>query len=437
MNYSTSVDTNAVTATSPVDATGLSRLYRKVGLRVLPLLILGYMLAYMDRVNISFAKLQMQHDLGMSEAVYGLAAGIFFIGYLLFEVPSNLLLERIGARKTLARIMMLWGITSASMLFVRDTHALYLLRFLLGAFEAGFGPGMLFYLTRWYGATRRARVTSYVLLASPAAGIIGGPIATWIMAHFDTLMGLAGWQWLFLVEGLPCVLLGLTIWFHLDETPAGARWLTDAEKTMLSENIVVTEKAVHHAFGAVLRDWRIHALAFSYFCMINGLYAVSFWLPTLIRSAGVTKASSVGLLSSLPYIAAVTTMVLAARYSDLKGERRLHSMIACFIAAAALAVTATTLWSLPVSLAALIVATAATYASYTVFWAIPGDYLKGRAAAGGIAYINSVGQIGGFVSPLIIGALKTLTGSLQAGLLAIVGLLFAGAFSLSLNRLKR
>ncbi|SMG53199.1 MFS transporter [Paraburkholderia susongensis] len=409
-------------------------LYRRIGLRLLPLLALSYMLAYMDRVNISFAKAQMQAHIGLSESAYGFAAGVFFIGYVIFEVPSNLLLVKIGARRTLSRIMVLWGIASASMLFVREPHTFYALRFLLGVFEAGFGPGLLYYLTLWYGPKRRARVMAYLLLASPVAGIIGGPLSTLIMTSLDGVAGLWGWQWLFLVEGTPCVLIGILLFFVLDDGPQHARWLSAKDRQLVAREVSGEKAARHSGLAGVARDWRVYALSFSYFCMISGLYAISFWLPTLLRAVGVTRPLAIGFLAALPYIAAVITMVSVAIHSDRSGEQRWHSSISCLIAAALLFVTASNLHNVAVALPALVVATGAIYAGYTVFWAIPANYLKGAAAAGGLAFINSVGLIGGFVSPLIIGRIKDATGSLQAGLSVIAALLALGAVMLACNR---
>jgi sugar phosphate permease len=412
----------------------MDALYRRIDWRLLPPLMFAYMLAYLDRVNISFAKLQMQQQLGFSESVYGLGAGIFFIGYVLFEVPSNLLLARIGARRTLSRIMILWGATSSAMLFARSTSSFYVLRFLLGVFEAGFGPGMLYYLTLWYCKKRRARVMSYVLLASPVAGIIGGPLSTSIMFGMHGHFGLAGWQWLFLVEGLPCVAMGVFLFFWLDDSPKNAAWLIPAEKQLIAEQVDAAGSATHQRFVTVLKDLRIYVLSLSYFGMIAALYALSFWLPTLLRTAGVTRTLSVGLYSSLPYIAAVVSMLTYARHSDRTGERRRHSAIACLVGATMFAVAASTLHRLYICLPALILAAGAIYAAYTVFWTIPSEYLKGTAAAGGIALINSLGLVGGFVSPLLIGGLKTVTGSLSAGLYVISALLVLAVGLLTFDR---
>ncbi|MGY8525305.1 MFS transporter [Paracidovorax citrulli] len=413
----------------------LAGVYRKISLRILPFLLLCYVFAYLDRVNIGFAKLQMQQDVGLSDAIYGLGAGIFFLGYVMFEVPSNLLLARIGARRTISRIMVLWGITSACMLFVHDATSFYVLRFLLGVFEAGFAPGMIFYLTYWYGGARMARVMAVVMLAGPIGGMAGGPVSTWLMTALAGAHGLAGWQWMFLVEGLPCVLLGVVAYFYLDDKPAQARWLTDRERRLLADDIGTTQAGGHHSFRTVLRDPRIYALAFGYFCLISGIYAVSFWLPTILKGAGVTSTLAIGMYSAVPYVAAAVFMFVFARSSDRRQERRWHSAMLAFVGAGALAAAAVTADNLMLSLVTITVATASMWAAYTVFWAMPAEYLKGTAAAGGIALINSIGLLGGFVSPTLIGYVKGLTGSMEGGLLSMVVLLVAGGIVILANRL--
>jgi D-galactonate transporter len=414
----------------------LAGIYRRVAWRLLPFLLLCYVLAYVDRVNISFAKLQMQHELAMSDAVYGFAAGVFFLGYMLFEVPSNLLLEKIGARKTISRIMVLWGITSASMLFVHDARSFYFLRFLLGVFEAGFAPGMILYLTYWFSDARRARVMAVVLMGGPVAGIVGGPFATFIMTALDKVHGLAGWQWLFLAEGLPCVVLGLVALWFLDDSPRDARWLADAEKTLLAEDLrAAGERSRHTAFNVALRDPRVYAMAFIYFCLICGLYTVSFWLPSLLKAAGVTDTIELGWLSALPYLVTVVAVPFIARHSDRRRERRLHSAIAAVIGAIAMLVASRVGHHIGGTLLFMTAATVGIYAAYVVFWSIPTAYLKGTAAAGGIALINSLGLLGGWLSPSLIGWLKEATGTLESGLIAMAVILFAGSVSILLLRL--
>lgn len=409
-------------------------LYRKLNWRLLPFLLLCYTFAYLDRVNIGFAKLAMQSDLGISDAVYGLGAGIFFLGYVLFEIPSNLLLPRIGARKTISRIMVLWGLTSAGMMFVHDETTFYAMRFLLGVFEAGFAPGMIFYLTYWYGQRRMAGVMAVVMLAGPIGGAFGSPLSAWLMTGLSGAHGLAGWQWMFVVEGLPCVLFGVLALKVLSDRPADAKWLTDDEKRLLSAELHTTD-AGHHSFGQVVRDPRVYLLAFAYFTIICGIYAVSFWLPSIIKADGVTDTMQIGLYSMIPYVCAAIAMVVIGRRSDRRGERRFHSAVPALIGAIALAVATTANGNLAVSLVGMTIATSMIWAAYTVFWAIPSQYLKGDAAAGGIALINTIGLIGGFLSPTIIGAIHSATGSMAAGLLVMVALLVAGAAVLVANRL--
>ncbi|MCV6901598.1 MFS transporter [Achromobacter xylosoxidans] len=412
----------------------LAPLYRKITWRLLPFLLLCYVFAYLDRINIGFAKLQMQQDIGISDAVYGLGAGIFFLGYVMFEVPSNLLLTRIGARRTISRIMVLWGLTSASMLFVQGEWSFYVLRFMLGVFEAGFAPGMIFYLTYWYSQSRMAGVMAVVMLAGPIGGIVGGPVSAWIMTAFSGAHGLDGWQWMFLLEGLPCVLLGVIAFRYLDDKPAEARWLSAEEKALLAADLDSRGAHKKHAFAQVLRDPAIYGMALTYFCLICGIYAVSFWLPTLLKLAGVQDTMQIGLYSAIPYVAAAVFMLWFARSSDRMRERRWHTLVPALLAGVALCVATAAPTQFALSLTAITLATGFMWAAYTVFWAIPSQYLQGEAAAGGIALINSIGLLGGFLSPSIIGWVKESTGSLAGGLYAISALLVAGALLLLVNR---
>ncbi|MCS3472290.1 D-galactonate transporter [Pseudomonas sp. JUb42] len=410
----------------PADDSALRAVYRKVSWRLLPFLLLCYVLAYLDRVNISYAKIAMQQEFGLTDAAYGLAAGIFFIGYVMFEVPSNLWLARVGVRRTLSRIMLLWGATSTAMLFVHDSTSFYVLRFFLGVFEAGFAPGMILYLTFWFSGKRRAQVMACVLLAGPVSNIIGGPLSTWIMCAFADSHGLAGWQWMFILEGAPCIVLGIFAFFFLSDSPAQANWLTRDEKNLLANDLRQVEAPKQHTFARALKDWRVYWLALIYFCLICGLYTVSFWLPTLLRDAGVKDIFQIGLYSMIPYSAAIVAMLLNARSSDCLGERRWHGAVPAFLGAIGLLLTGFSAGNLTMALCSITLATLSTYAAYAVFWVRPTSYLKGTAAAGGIALINSIGAFGGFVSPSIIGALKTFTGSFVEGMAAMATLLVIG-----------
>ncbi|MGV2288843.1 MFS transporter [Trinickia sp. YCB016] len=398
------------------DAT--AALYNRINWRLLPFLLICYVFAYLDRVNVGFAKLQMQSHLGLSDAAYGVGAGIFFLGYVLFELPSNLLLPRVGAKKTFARILVLWGITSACMLFVRNVPAFYGMRFLLGVFEAGFAPGMIYYLSCWYGPAGMARAIAIVFVAGPLGGIAGGPLSAWLITVFDGTAGLAGWQWMFLAEGLPCIALGVLTLFVLPDQPQDARWLDEREKRLLAAEL--TEGAARsHSFKAVLRDGRIYVLALAYFCIIASIYAISFWLPTILKAQGVADTITLGWYSALPYLAAAIGMVAIGRRSDRLGERRYHCALPAIAAALLLAASVLSDGNLAVSLVLLTLATAGLWMAYTVFWAMPSEYIKGPAAAGGIALINTIGLSGGFWGPAIIGWTKAATGNLHLGFLVM------------------
>ncbi|CAG4915812.1 MFS transporter [Paraburkholderia saeva] len=400
---------------------GAAALYSKLNWRLLPFLVTCYMFAYLDRVNVGFAKLQMQTDLGFSDAAYGVGAGIFFIGYVLFEIPSNLMLPRVGARRTFSRILVLWGITSACMLFVRNVPAFYAMRFLLGVFEAGFAPGMIYYLSCWYGPARMARAIALVFVAGPLGGIVGGPLSAWLMTSLSGVGGLAGWQWMFLVEGLPCIALGLLTLRVLSDRPEDARWLNDDEKRLLQH---ATTPGQHRAdsFKAVLKSPTVYVLALAYFSIIFPIYAISFWLPTLLKEQGVTDTIRLGWYTAIPYVAAAICMYLAARRSDRVGERRYHCAIPALGAAISLIATIFADGNLTLTLVALTFGTAFLWMAYTVFWAIPSELVEGTAAAGGIALINTVGLSGGFWGPAMVGWTKAWTGSMHAGLFVMASI---------------
>ncbi|WP_153101994.1 MFS transporter [Paraburkholderia hayleyella] len=409
-------------------------LYRKVTLRIVPFLFVAYIVAFLDRINIGFAQLQMKGDLGFSDAVYGLGAGVFFLGYVLFEVPSNLLLQRIGARRTFIRIMVGWGLISASIAFVKTPSMLYLLRFLLGVFEAGFFPGIILYLTYWFPASRRATVTSWLFVAVAVAGVLGGIVSGTIMEYAAGLFGLAGWQWMFIIEGLPAALLGAAAWWLLQDHPSSARWLSDAEKARLQQVLADDQAARRHAvsgsFAEALRNPRVYLLAVVYFTLNCGTMALSFWLPAMIKSAGVTGVFQVGLYSAIPYGLGALGIVLISRHSDRHQERRGH-YAACTVGAGLVffalgSVTA----SLPVTMVLLSLAVMLTFGSLPVFWSIPQDYLSGTGAAVGIALISSLGQLGSFFSPTLIGLIKTATGRMDNGLYLLALLLVAGGMLL-------
>lgn len=409
---------------------------RKVDMRLLPLLFIGFMFAYLDRVNVGFAKLQMQSDLGFSDAAYGIGAGIFFVGYVLFEVPSNLLLPKVGARLTFSRIMVLWGITSMCMVFVKSVPVFYALRFLLGVFEAGFAPGVLFYLSRWYGPSRIAGAISMVWLAGPFSGIVGGPLSAWIMTAFAGTASLAGWQWMFLIEGAPTLVLGVAAYFLLVDDPSNAKWLNDTEKRALAAETNTATDRRHESFLMVLRDPKVYILAVAYLCIIAPIYALSFWLPTIIKSAGVTSTQTLGWYAAIPYVAAAFAIFFGGRSSDRRQERRIHIAVPAAISSLCFIAWYLADGNLAVTLVCVTVATGLMWMANIVFWAIPPAYIKGNARAGTIALINTIGLSGGFFGPTIIGWSKSVSGSIYPGFLLMAAMLLMCAFIIMFLRLK-
>jgi MFS family permease len=426
-----------VAPVDPPTSAAVDPVFRRIAWRLLPLLVVCYVVNYVDRVNLGFAKLQMQADLGISDAAYGLAAGVFFVGYVIFEVPSNLLLRRIGTRLTITRIMVLWGLTTAATVFVQGERSLYVARFLLGVFEAGFAPGVIFFVSLWFPARQMARALSILLMTGPLGLMLGGPLSTAVLSGMDEVAGLAGWQWMFLVEAAPCLVLAAVVWRVLPDRPAEARWLSEAERRTVAAEVETVAQARHADFRQVLRDPRIYALAFGYFTISAGLYAITFWLPTILQDNGVTGTVRVGLMSAIPFALSIPAMLILARRSDSRGNRLGYCCAAGLGAAAALAVAAVTSASFAVSFVALCVTTMLMFASYVVFWAIPAGILNGDAAAGGVALINSIGLLGGFFSPTLLGLVRDATGSTEAGLLTLVVLLVVGTATIALSRTGR
>ncbi|MBS6360355.1 MFS transporter [Burkholderia sp.] len=402
--------------------------YRKVSWRLTPLLLLCYVVAYLDRVNVGFAKLQMVSDLNLSDTVYGLGAGIFFFGYFLFEVPSNIILHRVGARVWIARIMVTWGVISALMMFVTTPAMFYVMRFLLGVAEAGFFPGVILYLTYWYPAHRRGRMTTFFMTAVALSGVIGGPVSGYILKAFNGVNGWHGWQWLFLLEGIPSVLVGVLVFFALDDRIAKATWLTDDEKALLERNIDAEEATKEDpSLGTVMSSPRVWLMALIYFSFVMGLYGIGFWLPTIIKATGVTDAFAIGLLSAIPYAAAVVAMILIARSADKRRERRWHVAIPAVFGALGLVLSV--IWAHETALAmlGLTLATMGILTTLPLFWSLPTAFLGGAAAAAGIAMINSIGNLAGFLSPYMMGWLKQATSSNDAGMYMLAAFLVLGA----------
>ena len=407
------------------------RLYRKIGWRLMPLLFASYIAAYLDRVNIGFAKLQMQSALQLSDSVYGLGAGVFFIGYFLLEVPSNIALHRFGARKWIARIMLTWGALSVAMMFTRSATSFYVLRFFLGAAEAGFFPGIILYLTYWYPNARRARATSLFIAAIPVAGILGGPLSGEILRGMDGVNGWAGWQWLFLLEGLPAIALGFVVLARLDDRVDDAKWLTASERAEVTRAIATEDaRRADSTPYQVLRQPRVWALAFIDFCFVSGLYGISFWLPSIIKALGVVDPFHVGLVSAVPWLFGILAMYFTARSADRSGERRWHTALTGLLGAVGLVTSVAFHAQVVWSMVGLTIAMMGIMANVAIFWATPPALLRGAGAAAGIALINSFGNLSGFTAPYMIGVMKDTTHSTDAALYVLAGLLVVGAVTL-------
>ena len=430
-----------------MDTNPESSAIRKVAARILPFLFILYLSAFIDRVNVGFAAVNFRQDLHFSNAAYGFGAGMFFIGYFLFEIPSNLVLERAGARKWIARIMLTWAVISASMMFVRTIHQFYLCRFMLGVAEAGFFPGMILYLTYWFPAEHRARAISKFMLASPLASVIGSPLSLAIMkympayAHsaltgYSTLANLKGWQWLFCIEAIPSFVLGFVVYFYLTDKPEQAHWLTQDEKTALMA-VLTQEKALTESKHS-LNLWqafthpRVLLLTALYFSMNVGNYGLDFWLPIIMKGFTTIDTSKPNIYSMLPYIAAAIGMVLIGSSSDKRNERSLHIFIPCLVSSIAMLGFAWFQGKSPIGgLICITVAAVGPRAILGPFWTLPPVFLSGTAMAGAIAFINAVGNLGGLCGPWALGVLKDNTGSYVPGIVMLsAGILGAGIFGL-------
>jgi D-galactonate transporter len=443
-------ETNSISASSfpPSSQENLTpeqskSLYSKITWRLIPLMFICYIIAYVDRINIGFAKMQLQEVLGVDDSVfdslYGIGAGLFFIGYFLFEVPSNLILQRVGARIWIARIMIVWGIVSSAMMFIHNIAGFYTVRFLLGIAEAGFYPGMILYLTYWFPDKERAHTVALFATGTVVAGIIGSPLSGAIL-ELHGLGGMEGWQWLFLLEGIPAVILGLVVIFALPDRPQKAKWLSSAEKTYvqarLDEEAVQSRGRAHFKLSEAFMSGRIWMLCFIYFLLTVGIYGYEMWLPSIIKEFYLQSYSVVGLINAIPYVVSVVVMLLIGYHSDKTGERRWHVAISAFAAAAGFALSAY-LQNPYLAMIALMASLVGLKSAMGPFWALSTTFLSGTAAAGGIALINSVGNLGGFVGPSLVGIVNDRTGSLETSLWILGGaLLLMGILVLLMRRTK-
>ncbi|WP_408580778.1 MFS transporter [Burkholderia cepacia] len=389
---------------SPAD---LDALYRRIGWKLMPLLLVAQVLAYLDRVNVGAAKLQMAGDLGLSDTVYGIGAGIFFVGYFLFEVPSNLMLHRVGARVWIARIMVTWGIVSAAAAWVHSPATFYLQRLILGVAEAGFFPGIVLYLTYWFPAHRRGRMTTLFMSATAVAGIVGNMLSGWIMTNLDGFAALSGWQWTFVIEGLPTVVVGLAVHYLLPSRPNDARWLSPEEADAVLRGLDVNAgRAEKTQRASRLSASEMVLLTTIYFLLLVGLYGIGFWLPTLVKDTGLTKLSWIGVCSAIPYLIAVLAMNVGARSADRAGNWAAYVVGGAGVASVGFILSASFSGTLPAVIAGLSLAAAGTLTALPLFWHLPTMRLTGTAAAAGIATINCFGNLAGFAGPIAFGWLK-------------------------------
>jgi MFS family permease len=412
---------------APADSVEV-RTYRKVDVRIVPFLFLCYILAYLDRVNVGFAKLQMLKDLSMSDAAFATGAGIFFIGYFFFEVPSNILLKKFGARMWIARIMISWGIISSCMIFVKGEWSFYGLRFLLGLAEAGFFPGVIFYLTLWYPSRFRSTRTAWFVAAIAVSGVVGNPISGLIMDTFSGAMKLAGWQWLFLSEGIPSILVGLWVIYYLESSIEEAKWLTPEEKALLARNLEAEDKhKTEHKLKDAFASGKVWVLCAIYFTLMIGLYGIAFWLPTIVKAFGLKGYLRVGLITAIPYGVAVIGMILLSNHSDKTGERRLHYVANVVVGAIGLVLSGVYASNPVLAIIFLSLGTLGVIGSMPLFWPLPSAFLAGTAAAAGIGIVNSVGNLGGYIGPNIPIWAKHFSSDRSAALYIIAGILMVGA----------
>lgn len=407
-------------------------LYRRITLRLIPFIFICYLFNYLDRVNVGFAKLQMLDALKFSETIYGLGAGIFFIGYVLCGLPSNLALNRFGPRRWIAVMMIAWGTLSTCLLFVTTPMEFYVLRLFTGAAEAGFFPGVVLYLSRWFPADRRGRIMALFMSAIPVSGLLGGPFSGWILDHFAAGQhGLAGWQWMFLIQGLPTVVLGILAVFLLSDGYQKAAWLSDSERQLIARDLAADAASKPSTTGdsvwAVLTNPLIWTFGFVYFCIQSGVYAINFWLPSIIKNLGFDSPLLIGWLSAIPYLLAGVFMIIVGRSADLRNERRWHLVVPMLMGAIGLLIAVNFASNPTVAILGLSIATMGALTGLPMFWPMPTALLSASAAVAGLAIINSVGQMAGFLSPYLVGFIKDQTGSTDAALYSLAGVIMLGS----------
>jgi D-galactonate transporter len=392
-------------------------LYTKIAWHIIPIFLISYIVAYLDRVNVGFAKLQMMGDLKFTDSVYGLGAGIFFVGYFVFEIPSNLILHKVGARVWLCRVLITWSIVSGCTALVQTPWQFYLCRFLLGLAEGGFFPGMVLYLTYWFPSNRRAKMMALLMAGNPISGIVGGPLSGYILHYFAHSTRIAAWQWLFIIESIPALVMGVIMFFYLDDRVAYARWLSTEEKEAVAAEIKQEDSSkTQRTAASVFTSPRVWLMCAILFMMGMGSYGIGFWQPTIIRQTGVKDPFIIGLLAMLPYSVALISMIVVGRHADKTRERRWHLAIPNLVASLGFVLCLHAGRNTTLVVAALTMAVVGVVTAMPMFWALPTSFLGDNAAAAGLALINCTGNLSGFLSPTIIGFLKTNTGSLNSGL---------------------
>lgn len=408
------------------------RVYNKIALRLMPFLLLLYIISFLDRVNVGFAKLQMSNDIGLGDAAYGFGAGIFFLGYCLFEIPSNLILQRVGAKFWIARILVVWGIISTGMMFVQTPMQFYIMRFLLGVAEAGFYPGIILYLTYWYPVRLRSQICAIFFLGIAISGVIGGPLSGGIMNTFGGMNGWHGWQWLFLLEGAPAIIFGVVTYFYLDDGPAKAQWLTSTERSLVVDELEAETKmkfaaGMGHKFSHAMKDVNLWMLSFANFALLSGVYGVSFWLPQIIKDLGVKDLFTNGLITAIPFAVACVGMILIGKHSDRTRERKWHTALCGLMGAVGLVMSGVFAQVPLVSLIGLSLAMTGSLAGLAVMWSLPGAILSGAAAAAGFALMATVGNLGGYLAPMALGLVRQSTGRLEYGLYMMAAAMVIGS----------
>ena len=439
-NFMNNSARNNTDVSRPTSAPPLERrATRHITLRLIPFMFVLYIVAYLDRVNVGFAALQMNADLQLSHAAFGFGSGIFFLGYFLFEIPSNLILHKVGARRWIARIMITWGVIASSMMFVTGAKSFYALRFLLGLAEAGFFPGMILYLTYWFPRKYLARNVALFMTATALAGVVGGPVSG-VLLEMNGLGGLSGWQWLFVLEGLPAVFLGIAVFFYLPEKPQNASWLPEDEKSWLIQRLADEhrEKArePEQKLWPAMKSGRVWALCLIYFTLVVGMYGIAMWLPMMLKSATGFGHLLVGVISIIPYLVAAVFMIIIGLLSDRTGERK--RFMSGSLVLAALGFLLSVYAASPAgSIAGLVIAAAGIWGALGPFWAFAGSFLSGVAAAGGFALINSIGNLGGFTGPALVGFFRSSTGSYTTGMIFLGLITLAGGIGAWFLEIRR